>query len=209
MNKSFVQEPVKLPVGRKVEQVLAGAAKVFLRDGFEGASVDDIARQAGVSKATLYSYFSDKQVLFLEVAKLECARQTDAAITEIDFDKPPRDVLKLAAVKMIAFITSDFGRQVYRTCVAESARFPELAREFYHMGPMRGQNALKGYLEKAVARGQLKIDDLDLAAAQFPSLCKAEIHNKLTFGIQIDFSRPEIDRIVDGAIEMFLARYRP
>ena len=207
MNQSFVPEPNHLPVGRKVEQVLQGAATVFLRDGFEGASVDDIAREAGVSKATLYSYFSDKRVLFLEVARLECARQTDAAITEIDFDTPPRDALRQAAAKMMAFFLSDFGRQVYRVCVAESERFPELAREFYFSGPMRGQAALKAYLELAVSRGWLVVDDLDLAAAQFPALCKADLHFKLTFGIQTEFTQAELDRITKGAIDMFMARY--
>ena len=68
--------------GRKFDQVLAGAREVFLRDGFEGAVVDEIARQAGVSKATLYSYFPDKRLLFVEVAKQECRAQSDAALSE-------------------------------------------------------------------------------------------------------------------------------
>ena len=55
--------------GRKFDQVLDGARKVFMRDGFEGASVDDIAREACVSKATLYSYFPDKRLLFIEVQR--------------------------------------------------------------------------------------------------------------------------------------------
>ena len=54
--------------GRKWDQVLDGARKVFMRDGFEGASVDDIVREAGVSKATLYSYFPDKRLLFIETS---------------------------------------------------------------------------------------------------------------------------------------------
>ncbi|MEZ5686188.1 MAG: helix-turn-helix domain-containing protein, partial [Paracoccaceae bacterium] len=70
--------------GRKFDQVLEGARAVFLRDGFEGASVDDIAREAGVSKATLYSYFPDKRLLFMEVAKCECARQADEAAALIE-----------------------------------------------------------------------------------------------------------------------------
>lgn len=207
MNTSFTPQNHPLPVGRKVEQVLTGAATVFLRDGFEGASVDDIAREAGVSKATLYSYFADKRVLFLEVARLECARQTDAAITEIDFNQPPEAVLRIAARKMMAFFLSDFGRQVYRVCVAESERFPELAREFYYLGPMRAQGALKAYLEMAAEKGAFRIEDFDLAAAQFPALCKAELHYKLTFGIQSAFSEEELNRVVDSAIEMFMARY--
>ena len=53
--------------GRKFDQVLEGARTIFLRDGFDGASVDDIAKEAGVSKATLYSYFPDKRLMFVEV----------------------------------------------------------------------------------------------------------------------------------------------
>ena len=71
--------------GRKFDQVLDGARDVFLRDGFEGASVDDIARRAGVSKATLYSYFPDKRLLFSEVARVECNRQAQAALAGMPY----------------------------------------------------------------------------------------------------------------------------
>lgn len=65
-----------LPVirGRKFMQVLEGARTVFLRDGFDGASVDEIARQAAVSKAKLYSYFPDKRTMFSEVFRSEPAK---------------------------------------------------------------------------------------------------------------------------------------
>lgn len=67
-----------LPIirGRKFAQVLEGARKIFLRDGFEGASVDNIAREAAVSKATLYSYFPDKRLMFIEVFRTEIVRGT-------------------------------------------------------------------------------------------------------------------------------------
>ena len=96
--------------GRKLAQVLEGARTVFLRDGFEGAGVDDIAREAGVSKATLYSYFADKRFLFVEVAKIECRRQADAAISTMDMTGPPRQVLSEAAGHMSRFFLSDFGQ---------------------------------------------------------------------------------------------------
>ena len=82
-----------LPIarGRKFQQVLEGARAIFLRDGFEGASVDDIAREAGVSKATLYSYFPDKRVMFIEVFRSELAREAGAAfaVAAGSFDEEP------------------------------------------------------------------------------------------------------------------------
>ena len=193
--------------GRKFGQVLAGARDVFLRDGFEGANVDDIAREAGVSKATLYSYFPDKRLLFVEVARIECARQADAAIETLTPDMPPAVVLHTAATRLVAFMTSDFGRQMYRTCVAESGRFPEIGRAFYESGPKLVRDRLGAYLRDAVARGQLVIDDIDLAADQFAELCKASIHACMVFGMT-DCCTPAMhERTITGAVEMFMARY--
>ncbi len=193
--------------GRKVGQVLEGARTIFMRDGFEGASVDEIAREAGVSKATLYSYFPDKRLLFLEVAKTECSRQAEAACERIALSGPPEDVLHDAAARMTRFFISPLGRQVYRMCVAESDRFPELGRAFYASGPMMLRNMMVQYLGEAVARGQLVIDDLELAADQFPELCKASIHAPLVFGLKSEFTDDEIDRVIRGAVQMFMARY--
>ena len=100
-----IAEPV-IKRGRKFGQVLDGARHVFMRDGFEGASVDDIAREAGVSKATLYSYFTDKRLLFMEVAKGECCRQADESIAMITCDVPPREALTIAGTRMVDFFLS-------------------------------------------------------------------------------------------------------
>ncbi|MDX8346693.1 TetR/AcrR family transcriptional regulator [Cognatiyoonia sp. IB215446] len=197
-------EPKK---GRKFDQVLDGARTVFLSDGFEGASVDDIARAAGVSKATLYSYFPDKRFLFMQVAKTECQRQADLAIETIDMDAPIRQVLHDIATEMVDFMTSQFGKQIFRICVGESDRFPELGREFYESGPVMIRAKLIDFFEKGVARGDLKIDDFELAAEQFHELSKADLFPKLVFNIAEDFTHEEKERVVNGAVDMFMARY--
>ncbi len=195
--------------GRKMPQVLEGARTIFLRDGFEGASVDDIARAAGVSKATLYSYFPDKRLLFLEVAKAECLRQAEEAVALITADLAPRAVLTLAATRIVAFVLSDFGIRTYRICVAESDRFPELGHEFYESGPALVRQRIVDYLAQAVGRGELAIDDLELAADQFAELCKADLFNRIVFGVGSAVGEPERQKVARGAVEMFLARYAP
>ena len=193
--------------GRKFDQVLDGAREIFLRDGFEGASVDEIARAAGVSKATLYSYFPDKKLLFMEVAKGQCRRQAEEALMTIDQTKPPQVVLRQVAQTFLGFIFSDMGQRIFRICVAESDRFPEIGREFYRSGPMLMRTALVGYLTSARARGEVRIEDMDLAADQFAELCKADLWPRLVFGLSDRFEAAEITRIVDGAVETFMARY--
>lgn len=193
--------------GRKFDQVLAGARDIFMTDGFEGASVDDIAKAAGVSKATLYSYFPDKRLLFMEVAKTECVRQAETAIETIDMSEPADKVLTQAGWQMVSFFTSDFGLRVYRLCVAESDRFPELGRTFYQSGPMLVREKLVDFLKVAISRGELEIDDLSLAADQFNELCKADLFPRLIFSMEPEFDDSQKERIVTGAVKTFLARF--
>ncbi len=193
--------------GRKYDQVLEGARAVFMADGFDGASVDDIARRAAVSKATLYSYFPDKRLLFMEVANAECARQSKEALDNIDMSASPRQVLDQAGHHFLRFITSTFGQQIFRICVAESDRFPEIGQSFYNSGPAVMRAEMAEYFAIAQDRGELQIDDFVLAADQFGELCKADIWTRLIFGVSKNVSEAEIDRVVDGAVETFMARY--
>ena len=191
--------------GRKYDQVLDGAQRVFMADGFEGASVDEIAKAAGVSKATLYSYFPDKRFLFMQVAKTECARQADHAIETIDMDAPVTQVLCDIAIEMVDFITSDFGQRIFRICVGESDRFPELGREFFDSGPRLIRNRLVEFFQKAADRGELNITDFRLAAEQFHELCKADLFSRMVFNMTDEFTHEEKMRTVNGAVEMFMA----
>lgn len=196
-----------LRTGRKFDQVLKGARDVFMVDGFEGASVDDIARAAGVSKATLYSYFPDKRLLFMEVARHECARQADDAVDLIEACCTPQQVLQVAVRHILSVILSDFGQKMFRICVAEADRFPDLGRQFYESGPMMVRARVKEYLEQASARGELNIEDFDLAADQLAELCKADLFPRLMFNIDTEFTEAERERVITGAVETFLARY--
>lgn len=204
---AMADDAVTIRRGRKFDQVLEGARDIFLRDGFSGASVGDIARAAGVSKATLYSYFPDKRYMFMEMARAECNRQADDAAALIDPDQPLQTVLLQAARRITELLTSDFSLRVFRICVAEADRFPELGREFYDSGPLMARTRLSAFFREAMARGDLVIADVDLAADQFAELCKATLFSRSVFGAGDPPTPAEIDRVARGAVEMFLARY--
>ena len=193
--------------GRKFDQVLNGARQVFMADGFEGASVDDIAKAAGVSKATLYSYFSDKRLLFMEVARVECDRMAEEALNVIDMRLPPQQVLTLAAQQIIMFLLSDFSQRIFRICLSERDRFPELGRAFYEAGPQMGHDRLVDYMTQAIDRGELRADDVGIAADQFAELCKSTLWIRAMLGIQSEFSGAEIDHVVKNTVQTFMARY--
>lgn len=198
-----------LPItrGRKFAQVLDGARKVFLRDGFEGASVDDIAREAAVSKATLYSYFPDKRLMFIEVFRAELSRDTADASALIDVDLPVEQVLPFIVQMISSQLTSDFGVRVYRVSVGEAERFPTLAQEYYDAGPGLLRSQLVRYLERCVQRGELVVEDLELAADQLIRLAGTTIQDRTIFLGRESVDRDMLRRVNRGAVAMFMAAY--
>lgn len=193
--------------GRKFSQVLEGARAIFLRDGFEGASVDDIAREAGVSKATLYSYFPDKRLMFIEVFRSELEREMSDASAMINVDLPMRQVLPFVVQMISRHLVSEFGIRVYRLALAEAERFPELAREYYEAGPLRLRHQLADYMRRCIARGELRIDDCELAADQLIQLASADILDRAAFLGPDAVDEVAITRANDGAMRLFLTAY--
>lgn len=193
--------------GRKYADVIAGARQVFLRDGFEGASVDDIARAAGVSKATLYSYFADKRVLFQDVARNEFEVIANRATQSIDRSAPARQVLTQAAFAIISYNTSPMGISFYRMCLAEAERFPDIGKAYYENGAEVAHREISAFLEEAHARGELQIDDPLRAAKVFLALCRSDLHIRLLLAVTDKVQTGETGAIVDDAVTMFLARF--
>ncbi|MFV1874368.1 TetR/AcrR family transcriptional regulator [Nioella sp.] len=199
---------IPLKKGRKYDQVIAGAREVFLREGFEGASVDQIARDAGVSKATLYSYFPDKQALFMAVLTSQCQMQSEQAMGIEILQRPVPEALYSIAQSFLTFLMSDFSIQVFRVCVAESTRFPELGRAFYDSGPKQVLDQIAAYLGSEKVAQELKIDDPYMAADQFLQLCRADMLLRRILNVDTDDSPEKMDRIARETVATFLARYR-
>ena len=200
---------VTIRKGRKYDQVLMGARSVFMACGYGDANMDEVARTAKVSKATVYSYFPDKQSLFIEVVKAECEHMADHAMEEIDQSKDIRQVLNKAAGYMVNFFLSEFSQRMFRICVAEADRIPELGRQFYENGPMMGRQHIAKYLRKAAEAGEVEINDFELAADQFAELCKATLWPQAVFGIRSEFNNDEKQRVVSAAVETFCRAYAP
>lgn len=193
---------------RKSEQLMQGARKVFMERGFEGASVDEIARAAGASKATLYSYFPDKRQLFTAVVEAGCLRQGGGvALGRLDPEEPIETALLRIAHEFGAFVLSPGALEMFRTCIAEAGRFPELGQAFYEAGPGRARAQLVALLDDAVAREELVIDDTGLAADQFAALAKARVFLATLLGQKIEPDDPELARVAEAAVATFLARY--
>jgi AcrR family transcriptional regulator len=192
----------------KVRQILEGAREVFLNLGFDGASMGDIARAAGVSKGTLYVYFENKAELFSALI----ADERRQAKREFHLDPQSPDVsadLRRYGRSLLGYISRARNIQSVRTVIAIAEKFPKVGEEFYRDGPQRGLDYLRSYLEAHVAAGRLRIDDCAFAARQLQVLLHTGVINELLYGVRTTPDEAEIGRVVDEAVETFLARYAP
>lgn len=191
----------------KARQILEGAQAAFLELGYEGASTDEIARRAKVSKGTLYNYFRDKRTLFTAFVEQKCQEQAQRIFSHEGNVRGAEATLRKIARSVAELMTSPAMPDIYRLVVAEAERFPELGRSFYDSGPGLGVRRLTQYLAGAVAIGELRIDDIELAASQFIELCRADLFHQRMFCLRRKFSEDEIDRIANGAVDVFLRAY--
>lgn len=194
---------------RKLDQILEGAGEVFLSEGFGGASVDEIARRAGISKATLYRYFPDKSAIFNAYVRRELARQA-ALLDAMDREHATiEETLHRFAKGFIAFMLSPFARGIYRIAVSESDRFPDIGRAFFDSGPDQVRRRIAPVLAAAMERGELAPGDPDDAAYQFFELCKAKLFYRSLFCSECDASEAAIDAQARLAVGTFLKAYAP
>jgi AcrR family transcriptional regulator len=191
----------------KRRQILDGAKKVFMDLGFDGASMGEIARSAGVSKGTLYVYFADKNRLFEAIVEEEALEQG-----KVDFNcDPERDVattLRDFGQTYIRLICRPGEGSAIRTVMAIAERMPEVGRRFYEQVIEKRINGLAFYLEAHVGTGDLAIEDCVLAAAQFIQMCQASLFLPFIFQAAPPPSTERIAEVVESAAQMFLAAYR-
>jgi AcrR family transcriptional regulator len=191
----------------KRRQILDGARKVFMDLGFDAASMNEIARSAGVSKGTLYVYFADKNRLFQAIIEDEALEQSKV-VFNLD---PVRDVettLREFGQAYIALLCRPGGGSWIRTVMAIAERMPDVGRRYYANVLEKIVNRLADYLQTHVAPDDLAIDDCRLAASQFMEVCKASLFLPFVFQAAPTPSAERIAEVVDSATRMFLAAYR-
>ena len=181
---------------------------MFLAQGFDAASMNDIARAAGVSKGTLYVYFKHKEQLFEAIVEQECEAQAEGI-----FDLDPNDhdveaVLTRLGLAYVRFLCRPEKASAIRTVIAIAERMPELGRRFYESGPARGIALLAAYIAAQVDAGVLVVEDSEIAAAQLMESCQAMIFKSMVFNFVREPSQQQIERVVRFAIAAFLAAYR-
>ena len=215
MSRKAPATPAKSPAapGRpkdleKGSAILDAARRLFTTQGFDGASMDQIAAAAGVSKLTVYSHYGDKETLFAEVVKSYCEQQLPASLFEMQPGVPLRDRLLGVARAFFSMIVSTEAVAGHRILCSPRMADSPLPRMFWEAGPQRIQDAFADLLRRRIAVGELEIDDVPRAAAQFFTLLKGEPHAKLMFGcLGADRTEQDTERHIVATVDMFLRAY--
>ena len=174
MNKSGQRKKTIIPRNARAhkaqrrDQILEAAFQVFAVKGYAEARLDDVARQAGIAKGTIYLYFKDKEQLFRAVARSLIQKRFDSVVG--DFRGTASELLRELVARMYSqVVRNDKARSIIRMLISEGTKFPQLA-EIYHREIIApGIKAVRTVLKRGIDSGEFRRTQ----ATEFPQILAA------------------------------------
>ncbi len=195
------------PENDKRTQILSGARQVFFAHGFNGASMSEIALSAGVSKGTLYVYFENKERLFAALVEDQTRKLGEETLKLDPEDDDVRGALTRMGRDYLNVLAQPDHIAWLRTVIGAAEKFPELGQIFVDSGPRRGVEVLASWLRSKIARGLLKIDNVEIAAWQFKMMIQGPILIPMLYGGEARPSAARIEQVVQQSVDMFMAAF--
>ena len=195
---------------RKRKALLLAATEVFLDKGYDGASMDDVAAKAAVSKPTVYKYFSDKEKLFAEIVRATTSQIDDLVrlVVETMSDQTGVEAgLTALARRFIAALMQPQVLRLRRLVIANADRFPGVGRDWYEQGFERVLATLANTFQSLADRKLLRLGDPLLAANHFVGLLLWIPVNKAMFTGDHRATSDELEHYAIAAVRAFLTGY--
>jgi AcrR family transcriptional regulator len=189
------------------DDIRQAALTLFLERGYEGTSLDDIARAARTTKPSLYVRFADKEVLFTGVLHWAIGRP-DWPLAAPKAPNPAdlEGALRTLATAALRRATHPSVVRLERVVAAEADRFPELAEQAL-AAQWPGQSLVADVLQRQAADGAIVADKPEILAELFVAMVTATPARMAAFGVPRDAATQQ--RHTDAAIEVFLRGLRP
>jgi len=193
----------------KRDAILDAATELFLKNGLDGTSMDDVARKADMAKLTVYARFPGKEALFKAVIERRCDKyhvhRDMGPLTPL----PVREALQKFSESFMSLILNDEALQLYRVIEIEAVRNPKIAELFYETGPKPIKEAFEGMLTAWVNAGKVNIADVSKARDHFFSMLKGEAHHKALLGLAPTPTPAQVTAHIESTINVFMAAYAP
>jgi TetR/AcrR family transcriptional repressor of mexJK operon len=193
----------------KREEIVLSATELFMENGYELTSMEAVARQAGVSKLTIYSHFADKNELFRAIIQYRCDKIGMPASFAAEVKLEPREAFLNIARHAAANIFRADALRLMRIVQSEALRHPEIVQAYYEAGPKRVKTAFAGLLSEYNRRGLLSVADPMRGAEQFFSLLKGERLQRTLMLMSPSPDTGELEAHIKATVDFFLAAYRP
>jgi TetR/AcrR family transcriptional repressor of mexJK operon len=194
----------------KRQAIVEAATRLFLQQGYDGTSMDDIASAAEVSKQTVYKQFTDKQQLFTHMV-LGVAEMAESIVGTIlerfdgisDVESGLADLARFYATAVLAPPVL----QLRRLVISEADRFPDLAEAYFEQAPSRGLEAVAEGLRRLDDRGLLRVEDSSTAATHFAYLVLGPLIDRALFHPHHHTTAAEIAQVSEAGVKVFIAAY--
>ena len=196
-------------IDEKSQAVLQAASTVFLAHGFSAATTDMIQSKAGVSKATVYARYPNKEALFLAVIEHQC-QAFDAQLQALaHLNSGIADTLESLGRAYLDVVLSPEALALFRVVVAEAHRFPQIGRTFYLRGPKVIHDHVQRILDTAAEKGELDLRSIGVAAATtlFLGMLRHEAQLECLTHPQAQPSEAQRDAWVHQAVVTLLRAY--
>jgi AcrR family transcriptional regulator len=194
----------------KTEAILDAAGQLFREHGYGAVSMDQIAREAGVSKATVYAHFSSKDRLFAAMIHNGCRVYAEGIMPALTEMEDVREALTQICREIERFLLAPKTLGIYRVIIAEGPRFPELVQAFIEAGPLPFRRMLAEFFAAQTRRGTLNVPNPVLAAHQLVWLVRGPLYLQRMLSLNdVAWEEPGVEDVVAGAVDMIMKGYAP
>lgn len=190
------------------EAVERAARELFAHQGYEGTSVDEIARRAGVSKPTIYSHFGDKAGLFTHILEDACGHLLRPIVGSESDMRPIAEVLLDFARVYTRTVLAPDVIALHRLFIAEAERFPELGQRYHAAGPRAVHAEIARFLRRRAALGEIACADPSMTASQLAATLLTPARLELLFRVVDEPDWDEVDRCSAAAVDLFVTNLR-
>jgi TetR/AcrR family transcriptional repressor of mexJK operon len=192
----------------KRHAILDAAKALFVRNGYASTSMDAVAAEAGVSKLTVYSHFTDKETLFTSAVLARCEEQMPELFVELNRDLPAQKLLLNVARSFQTLINSPESIELHRLMVTLGTQDPKLSQIFFAAGPQRIIQETERLLSGLEKTGQLKFESPRSAAEHFLSLIKGACNFRLLVGCGESPDPASAEAHVQEVVGLFMRAYK-
>lgn len=192
----------------KRARILQAAKAIFLKSGYHGTSMNQIAQEAGVTKLTVYNHFQDKANLFICAITETCEESLCTKQFELDASADFCQTFHSVCLRALQIIYSAEALKLEHVLFELAAEQSPLALQFFDASHTRLQNQLAEFLQKAAQLGFIQTDNPTYQTELLMSLLLGVRHQKVLLGIIAVPNAHELEQIIQDAITLFLLKYR-